>query len=88
MMKYVAWHKNTTGGTCPYVWTPLSDKNFEGLFLNMNDNSSVQYQMWDKSQPNGGENDNCSIFFEDADKSFLTDRGIDKVTIAEKLTYG
>ena len=36
----------------------------------------------------GGENDNCSIFFEDADKSFLTDRGIDKVTIAEKLTYG
>ena len=58
MMKYVAWHKNTTGGTCPYVWTPLSDENSEGLFLNMNDNSSVQYQMWDKGQPNGAENAN------------------------------
>merc|ERR1712066_755750 len=33
-------------------------------------------------------NDDCSIFFEDADKSFLTDLGIDDVTIAEKLTYG
>ena len=58
MMKYVAWHKNTTGGTCPYVWTPLSDENSEGLFLNMNDNSSVQYQVWDKGEPNGGENEN------------------------------
>ena len=24
----------------------------------MNDNSTVQYQMWDKGQPNGGENEN------------------------------
>ena len=49
-----------TGGTCPYVWTPLSDKISEGFFLNMNDNSSdtVQYQMWEKGQPNGGENEN------------------------------
>merc|ERR1712156_703174 len=35
-----------------------------------------------------GEYDPCSIFFEDADKTFLTDAGLDDVTIAEKLTYG
>ena len=57
-LKYVAWYQNITGGTCSVVWTPLSDKNHEGLFLNMNDNSSVQYQIWDKGQPNGGKNEN------------------------------
>ena len=27
----------------------------------MNDNSSVEYQMWDKGQPNGAENDNYVV---------------------------
>ena len=57
-LKYVDWHKNTTGDACSHVWTPLSDKNHEGLFLNMNDNSTMQYQIWDKSQPNGDKNEN------------------------------
>lgn len=35
-----------------------------------------------------GDYDPCSIFFEDADKTFLTNAGLDDVTIAEKLTYG
>ena len=58
MLKYVAWHKNITGSVCSHIWTPLSDEMYEGLFLNMNDNSTVQYQNWDKGRPNGGENDN------------------------------
>ena len=57
-LKYVAWYKNITGGTCSVVWTPLSDKNQEGSFFNMNDNISMQYQIWDKGQPNGGKNEN------------------------------
>ena len=63
MLKYVAWHKNTTGGTCSYIWTPLSDQNSEGLFINMNNNSTVQYQRWDKGQLNGGKRDNYAAIF-------------------------
>ena len=60
-LKYVAWYKNTTGGVCSSVWTPLSDKNHEGFFFNMNNNSSVQYPFWDKSRPNGGKNENYVV---------------------------
>ena len=63
MLKYVAWHKNTTGGACSYIWTPLSDQNSEGLFINMNNNSTVQYQRWDKGQLNGGKRDNYAAIF-------------------------
>ena len=58
LLKYVTWHNNTTGGTCPYIWTPLSDENSEGVFSNVNLNSTVQYQNWDKREPNGGKNEN------------------------------
>ena len=61
--KYVTWYRNITRDTCPYVWTPLSDKYSEGTFLNMNNNSTVQYQIWDKTQPNGGENENYAAIF-------------------------
>ena len=56
--KYVTWHNDTTGGTCRYVWTPLSDQNSEGVFLNMNDNSSAPFMIWDKKKPNGGKDEN------------------------------
>ena len=57
-LKYVAWYDNTTAGACSVVWTPLSDQNSEGVFLNMNNNSTVQYEFWDKKQPNGGKDQN------------------------------
>ena len=57
-LKYVAWHKNTTGGRCARIWTPLSDQTKEGLFLNMNDNATVEPQPWDRGEPNGGEEEN------------------------------
>ena len=61
LREYLAWHQNITRNACPYVWTPLSDKISEGVFLNMNNNLTVQYQIWDKTQPNGGKNENYAI---------------------------
>ena len=62
-LSYVAWQINTTGGACPGfgVWTPLSDQNSEGLFLNMNNNSTVHYQNWDNNEPNGGKRENYVV---------------------------
>ena len=62
-LSYVAWQINTTGGACPGfgVWTPLSDQNSEGLFLNMNNNSTVPYQNWDNNEPNGGKRENYVV---------------------------
>ena len=61
LLKYVTWHNNTTGGTCPCMWTPLSDENSEGVFFNVNINSTVQYQNWGKREPNGGKKENHVI---------------------------
>ena len=57
-LKYVAWHKNTTGSSCPYIWTPLTDQNSEGVFFNMNNNSEAEFQIWNKIEPNGGRDEN------------------------------
>ena len=57
-LKYVAWHRNTTGSDCPYIWTPLSDEQDEGIFLNMNNNVEAEFQIWDGVEPNGGEDEN------------------------------
>ena len=57
-LRYVAWHKKTSGGRCPRIWTPLSDQTQEGLFLNMNNNATVEPQAWDRGEPNGGEEEN------------------------------
>ena len=60
-LEYVAWYQNITRNACPFVWTPLSDRNSEGVFLNMNDNTTAHYQIWDKNEPNGGENENYAM---------------------------
>ena len=57
-MMYLAWYQDVTGGVCPKIWTPLSDLYSEGVFLNLNDNSTVQYQIWNKAEPNGGKIEN------------------------------
>ena len=45
--KYMAWHRSATGGRCSSIWTLFSDQTQEGLFLDMNNNSTVDYQPWD-----------------------------------------
>ena len=59
--KYVAWHKNTAGGRCPNIWTPLSDQNSEGVFLNMNNNVEEEFQPWEEAEPNGGKDENFAM---------------------------
>ena len=59
--KYIAWHKNITGGACPNIWTPFSDRQSEGLFLNMNNNAEVEFLVWDKAEPNGGRDENFVV---------------------------
>ena len=56
--KYVKWHVKTTEGSCPSIWTPLSDEAQEGLFINMNNNDTVDSQAWNKDEPNGGKDEN------------------------------
>ena len=60
-LKYIAWHKNTTGGACSDVWTPFSDQQSEGLFLNMNNNARVEFHVWDKAEPNGDRYENFAV---------------------------
>ena len=63
LLKYMAWHKKATGASCPWIWTPLSDQTLEGVFVNMNNNAEVklQDQVWAKSEPNGGKDENFVI---------------------------
>ena len=56
--KYLSWHKTITGGACRYIWTPFSDEDSEGSFLNMNSLAKAKLQFWAKGQPNGGIDEN------------------------------
>ena len=60
LSKYVGWHKTTTNNSCSSIWTPFSDQNTEGTFLNMNDNTTVTIHqgLWDATEPNGGKDEN------------------------------
>ena len=58
-LKYIAWHVNTTGGTCVDIWTPFSDKQSEGVFVNNNNNNNVtDIDFWSENEPNGGRDEN------------------------------
>ena len=58
LSRYLAWHKNITSDVCSYIWTPFSDEQSEGTFLNMNSLTEVQPQLWVKDEPNGGMDEN------------------------------
>ena len=59
---YVAWHNNITGGICSNIWTPFSDQESEGSFLNMNNNEvEAELQVWDKAEPNGDRDENFVV---------------------------
>ena len=65
-LEYVRWHVKTTEGSCPSIWTPLSDEAQEGLFINMNNNDTVDSQAWYEDEPNGGKDENFVIVDPDA----------------------
>ena len=61
-VKYINWHVSTTGGTCVDIWTPFSDKESEGVFINMNNNNiTTDIDFWSKGEPNGGRDENFVV---------------------------
>ena len=60
-LHYVRCHVKITEGSCPSIWTPLSDEAQEGLFINMNNNDTVDSQAWYEDEPNGGKDENFVI---------------------------
>ena len=61
-LKYIEWHANTTGGTCVDIWSPFSDKQSEGVFINMNNNNNTpNINFWSESEPNGGKDENFVV---------------------------
>ena len=62
-LKYIKWHVNITGGTCHFIWTPFSDEQSEGLFVNVNNNRTSELQFWSKTEPNGGRDENLVVIY-------------------------
>ena len=61
-LKYIEWHVNTTGGTCVDIWTPFSDKESEGVFINMNNNNkTTDIDFWSEIEPNWGRDENFVV---------------------------
>ena len=81
--KYITWHKNTTEGICSNIWTPFSDQQTEGLFLNMNNNAVAELQVWDKAQPNGERDENFVVI--NIPRAALWDVGRNKLSCSSCL---
>ena len=62
-LKYIKWYVNITGGTCHFIWTPFSDEQSEGLFVNVNNNRTSELQFWSKTEPNGGRDENLVVIY-------------------------
>ena len=54
---------NITGGACHFIWTPFSDEQSEGLFVNVNNNKTAELQFWSKTEPNGGRDENLVVIY-------------------------
>ena len=73
---YTSWYNNITGGLCTAVWTPFSDEEGEGTFINMNDGTLAKYLPWSDNQPNGETDENyVSVFLQ---TSLYWDNPLDK----------
>ena len=82
-LKYVAWHKNVTGGICSSIWTPFSDQKLEGSFLNMNNDAEAKLELWVKGEPNGGRNENFVVI--DVPEAALNDVAQSKLSCSSCL---
>ena len=54
MSNYTDWFNETTSGSCEKIWTPFSDEEEEGVFVNLEDGTEAQFLPWMDGQPNGG----------------------------------
>ena len=58
LKSFTGWYDNITSGICKSVWTPFTDEENEGIFLNMNDGTEAKYLQWKEKQPDGGNSEN------------------------------
>ena len=55
MVEFIWWFKETSiEDRCKYIWTPFSDAETEGVFVNLVDHSKATYLPWLQNQPYGG----------------------------------
>ena len=84
LQKYIVWYENTTGGICSDIWTPFSDEESEGLFLNMNnDAADAEPQVWGKTEPNGDRDENFVVI--NVDRAALNDVAGNKLSCSSCL---
>ena len=55
---FTEWFQRRTNGSCSWLWTPYSDQEEEGVFLNMNNQEQASLLPWNQNQPNGGREEN------------------------------
>ena len=54
----LAWFDTKTGDDCNLIWTPITDDQTEGRFVNTEDSSPPTFLPWTDGQPNGGREQN------------------------------
>jgi hypothetical protein len=53
----ITWMKDSKS-TCTVLWTPITDKYEEGVFINTVDGTIEKFLPWKEGQPNGGASEN------------------------------
>ena len=54
VLNYTEWFKTTTSGSCEKIWTPLTDEEEEGVFVNLENGIEADFLPWLDGQPNSG----------------------------------
>ena len=76
LLTFVDWFE--TNKDCTDIWTPFTDEEDEGVYINSNNGNVVDYLPWMAGQPNGGSLQNyiaiyiikhIPMFLDDPDKS-------------------
>ena len=58
LQAFTEWFQRKTDGSCTWLWTPYSDEEKEGVFLNLNSQEQASFLPWKQNQPNGGREEN------------------------------
>ena len=77
---FTEWFLWRIDGSCSWLWTPFSDEEKEGVFLDMNSKKQASFLPWKLNQPNGGREENFvtidMILFQEENKVKLGSNNI------------